>query len=609
MRGLYIMGNKGKKKKCYTYIRVSTTMQVEGYSLDAQKDKLKKYAEFQNMEIVREYCDAGRSGKSITGRPEFTQMLEDIGNERDDIDYVLVFKLSRFGRNAADVLNSLQYIQDYGVNLICVEDGIDSSKDSGKLTITVLSAVAEIERENILIQTMEGRKQKAREGMWSAGATPYGYRLEAKTGKLIVVPEEAEVVKLVFDKFTKEDMSAQDIANYLNSHGYKKKKSREREVNYFQRRLVLNIIDNPVYIGKIVYGRSTSEKVKGTRDQYRRVKTDDYVVADGLHESLIDEETWKYAKMKRDSTRQKWEKTHSLDHEHILSGLIKCPICGKGLSGTVSRHTKKGTDQYKDTFYYRCLHRGFLEDGSKCDFRVNLNQDKFNKHVETAIKLLVKNDSLREYIEMRMEEKADVSRLEEELSRTKEQLTQSKAAKDRLIDNISNLDSNDKHYNRKMEDMQERLDALYDRIADLDDAIYELQNQINGVLANKIAANQVYRILMNFDKLYDKMSDKEKKEFMQYFIERIEIPKEKVTSGAPFTSIKLSFPICYDGEVGDEFCLLTENDVETVCLLCNHAEKATKWAHVTLTMEEYRSIKAKSEAQKKDNGLVSFVLP
>ena len=68
---------------------------------------------------------------------------------------VLVFKLSRFGRNAADVLNSLQRMQDFGVNLICVEDGIDSSKDSGKLMISVLSAVAEIERENILVQTME----------------------------------------------------------------------------------------------------------------------------------------------------------------------------------------------------------------------------------------------------------------------------------------------------------------------------------------------------------------------------------------------------------------------------------------------------------------------
>jgi len=73
------------------------------------------------------------------------------------VKYVLVFKLSRFGRNAADVLNSLQFMQDYGVNLICIEDGIDSSRGSGKLMISVLSAVAEIEHENILVQTMEGR--------------------------------------------------------------------------------------------------------------------------------------------------------------------------------------------------------------------------------------------------------------------------------------------------------------------------------------------------------------------------------------------------------------------------------------------------------------------
>ena len=93
-------------------------MQVEGYSLDAQKDRILKFAEYQNMEIVGEYCDAGKSGKSVTGRPEFTRMLEDIESGVDNIDYVLVFKLSRFGRNAADVLNSLQFLQDYGVELI-----------------------------------------------------------------------------------------------------------------------------------------------------------------------------------------------------------------------------------------------------------------------------------------------------------------------------------------------------------------------------------------------------------------------------------------------------------------------------------------------------------
>ena len=63
---------KKKKLKCYIYIRVSTSMQVEGYSLEAQRERLTKFADFQDIEIVRENCDAGKSGKNITGRPEFS---------------------------------------------------------------------------------------------------------------------------------------------------------------------------------------------------------------------------------------------------------------------------------------------------------------------------------------------------------------------------------------------------------------------------------------------------------------------------------------------------------------------------------------------------------
>lgn len=96
-----------KKTKCYIYTRVSTAIQVDGYSLDAQKDKIRKYAEFQDMEIVGEYSDEGHSGKNIKGRPEFMKMLNDIEDGKDDISFVLVFKLSRFGRNASDVLSAL----------------------------------------------------------------------------------------------------------------------------------------------------------------------------------------------------------------------------------------------------------------------------------------------------------------------------------------------------------------------------------------------------------------------------------------------------------------------------------------------------------------------
>ena len=132
-----------KKTRCYIYTRVSTAIQVDGYSLDAQKDKLRKYAEFQDMEIVGEYSDEGHSGKNIKGRQEFMRMLNDIEDGKDGVDFVLVFKLSRLGRNAADVLSSLQLMQDYGVNLICVEDGIDSSKEADKLLISIIAAVAQ----------------------------------------------------------------------------------------------------------------------------------------------------------------------------------------------------------------------------------------------------------------------------------------------------------------------------------------------------------------------------------------------------------------------------------------------------------------------------------
>jgi len=113
---------------------------------------MKAFALYNDYEIVGEYEDAGKSGKSIEGRVQFTRMMEDIKSGKDGVSFVLVFKLSRFARNAADVLSTLQTMQDFGVNLICVEDGIDSSKDAGKLMISVLSAVAEIERENKIKQ-------------------------------------------------------------------------------------------------------------------------------------------------------------------------------------------------------------------------------------------------------------------------------------------------------------------------------------------------------------------------------------------------------------------------------------------------------------------------
>ena len=414
-----------KQQKCYIYTRVSTSMQVDGYSLDAQKDKLKKYADYQEMSIVGEYSDEGKSGKSVESRPQFKQMLSDIENGKDNVDYVLVFKLSRFGRNAADVLSSLQKMQDYGVNLICVEDGIDSSKDAGKLMISVLSAVAEIERENILVQTMEGRRQKAREGRWNGGFAPYGYQLV--NGELIIAEDEAEIIRIIYDKFANTTMGMAAIAAFLNNSGYKKKLRQNNTIEGFSTSFVKGVLDNPIYCGKLAFGRRKNEKIPGTRNEYHIVKQKDYLLSDGIHEAIISEEMWNQAHRKRQETGVLQVKTHSLEHEHILSGIIKCPVCGSGMYGNVNRKKHPDGGYYKDYFYYACKHRK-LVDGHRCTYKRQWNEDRINAAVEKIIRKFVKNPKFEREIRKQIGSSIDTSELDRKYDGLKDRLSQTTGA-------------------------------------------------------------------------------------------------------------------------------------------------------------------------------------
>ena len=379
-----------EKIKVYLYTRVSTTMQIDGYSLDAQKTKMKAFCDYNEYEIAGEYEDAGKAGKSIEGRIAFNQMMGDIKSGKDEVSYVLVFKLSRFGRNAADVLATLQVMQDFGVNLICVEDGIDSSKDAGKLMISVLSAVAEIERENIRVQTMEGRMQKAREGKWNGGFAPYGYSLI--DGKLEVNEEEAVAIRTIFDQYVNTDLEANGIAKYLENHGIHKIARQNGTNPLFDAALIRRIIQNPVYSGKISYGRRRTEKVHGTRNEYRQVRKDDYLLVDGLHEALVSEEVWEQAQVKVAAQAKKYEKVNRDKGEkiHLLSGILKCPVCGSGMYGNKAIKKRKDGSNYKDFYYYGYKHRNMTR-GHKCDYRRQVHEEMLDAAVAEVISKLVSN--------------------------------------------------------------------------------------------------------------------------------------------------------------------------------------------------------------------------
>lgn len=552
---------KKTKTKCYLYTRVSTSMQVDGYSLDAQRDKLRKYAEYEDMVVAGEYSDEGFSGKNIQGRHEFQRMLQDIQDGKDGVEYVLVFKLSRFGRNAADVLNSLQLMQDFGVNLICVEDGIDSSKDSGKLMISVLSAVAEIERENIRTQTMAGREQKAREGKWNGGFAPYGYRLEK--GELLIAEDEVDVIRTIFDRYIHTNDGVSGVAKYLNRQGFVKKLRQNGTIPGFSASFVKSIIDNPVYMGKIAYGRRRTEKKIGTRNEMHVVEQSEFPVYEGKHEAIISEEDWNLAQEKRKVNAYRREKVNDPTHAHILSGILKCPCCGKSLYGNIAKAHSKDK---KTRYYYYCKNT-VTPTGHECTFRLNIEQTEMNRMVASIISAMVSDPRFADAIKAKIGSAVDTNDLEKQLEALQAQLRQTLGTKARLERQMDGLDVNDPYYDRKFSDLQRRYDEQYGRIDEIEVQIDDVQSQIRSIRQEKISGDNIYRLLLAFDQVYEAASEVERKEFMRAFIERIELFPEKQPDGNWIRKIIFNFPVPVNGAEVKELPLENETMVETCLIL------------------------------------------
>lgn len=540
--------------KVYTYTRVSTAMQIDGFSLDAQKSRMKAFADYNGYEIVNEYEDAGKSGKSIEGRLEFNHMINDIKTGKDGVSFVLVFKLSRFGRNAADVLSTLQVMQDFGVNLICVEDGIDSSKDAGKLIISVLSAVAEIERENIRVQTMEGRIQKAREGKWNGGFAPYGYKLVA--GKLEINEEEAVAIRTIFEQYITTDIGANGIAKYLENHGIHKIIRQNGKNPLFDSTLVRKILKNPVYCGKIAYGRRKTEKVHGTRNDYHLVEQDNYILVEGIHAPIVSEDIWKSAQVKLVAQAKKYEHVNKAKDErtHLLSGIVKCPVCGVGMYGNKSIKYKSDGTKYKDFYYYGCKHRNMTR-GHKCTYRKQINEDLLDDAVAEVIIKLVSNPRFATMMHEKINTQVDTTAIEQELANYEKQLRQTYSTKGKLMDEIDSLDADDKHYSRRKSDLDDRLYKMYDKIEVLEAGLIEARAKKSAIESEKITGDNIYKVLIYFEKLYTVMNEAEKRQLIESLIAEVQVFEERQPNGQWLKSIKFKLPI-----IEEEITLSLDND-------------------------------------------------
>ena len=218
------------------------------------------------------------------------------------------------------------------------------------------------------------------------------------------------------------------------------------------------------------------------------------------------------------------------DYDHIAESLIE------GISFFLPGF--EGTQE----FYYRCHHRK-RADGKLCDFAPKLNQDKFNSEVEDVIRYMVREGRFREYMKSKLDEQVDVSYLEDEKKQLQGQMQQVQGAKKKLLQMIDRLDSGDRHYDQKYQDMSDRLDNLYDRISELDEEVAGVDARIQAAYEKQITGKNVYQFLLDFDTLYERMTDLEKKQFMGTFIESIELYQEKKDNGRILPCITVFFPL------------------------------------------------------------------
>lgn len=580
-----------RKKKCYIYTRVSTAAQTEGYSLEAQQERLREYADYKNLEIAGEYCDAGKSGKSIVGRPAFLQMLDDISSEKDNISFVLVFKLSRFGRNAADILKSIQLLEDYEVDLICVEDAIDSSTPGGKLTLTILSAVAEIERENINVQFMAGKMQKILNGGWPGGPAPYGYRSVNK--ELVVEPEEAEIVRLIFDRYIQDDGTLNGVAIWLNNNGYSR--ISKGEVKPFTYDFIVNVLDNPTYHGKINYFRRTN--LKGVKKNPR-----DAVEVDGIHEAIICEDLWQQAREKREASSGRQEKVDEPDRVSLLSGLIKCPACGNGLIATKNKHVNKNRGgHYKTIHYYSCRYYR-KSAGRTCEFKHTYNQAKIDSAVFEIVSNLAAHPAFEKAMAMAAGGDESVEAYEKRMKEIRKDLYHQEHEKNRVGAELDNLDVLSDDYDTEYERIQAEMDDIYDRIESLELSLKKIKKKCSEARQGVSSIERIKKILKNFGKFYKKLTSEEQRELYRQFIERIEVYPEEQEDGRVLKSIHFRFPVRYgetdtietwigaEGEPDDEIAFVLDCSEVQVTV----AEAKATYAEIRAYVLEHTGMKVSS---------------
>jgi len=474
----------------YGYVRVSTDKQEE-LSPDSQAKLLKDFAHKNGIIISKIFYELGVSGRKAEKRPEFQKMIAMAKSSDHPVDAILVWKFSRFARNQEESIVYKSLLKKkHNVDVISVSEPLVDGP-FGSLIERIIEWMDEYYSVRLSGEVTRGMTEKAKRGGYQA-RPPLGYRIAERGKPPVIVEEEAEIIRIIFQKYALEGMGMFDIARYLNLCGFKTSHGKE-----FERRSVEYILENPTYCGMIRWNRTVNET-----NEIR--PKDEWIIADGQQPAIISKELFDRAAARRNMEYKPRGSRPSSTYRHWLSGLVKCPVCGRTM---IAKKIVNGKRTY---CYFVCY--GYSK--GKCLAKNSISSLKLAPAILQSLKDVLNNQQLSfRYIQPEPETAPDLSDiLLDQLKRIDEKLDRIKEAYRNGVDTLEEYKENKALVQNEKQLLEKQLaelpaqdsesaqaeSALLDRVKN----VYEIVNSesVDDVTKNEILKSIIEKIVYNKEK-------------------------------------------------------------------------------------------------------------
>ena len=313
------------KTRVVMYVRVSSKEQVEGYSIGEQIERLEKYADAMEWDIVKTFVDPGYSGGNID-RPGLKEMIKEV--EKGDIDKVVVYKLDRLSRSQLDTLYLIEKVfLANDTDFVSMSESFDTSTPFGRATIGILAVFAQLEREQIKERTMLGKEARAKEGKWHGSKyVPLGYEYNVEKDLLEINEYEAMQVRELFDIFLK-GTPLRTIETMFLEKGYSHKHGT------WDSKAMRRVLKNKTYLGYIHH-----------KGEFYKAE----------HTPILSEDTFERAQELLQQRAEQYKEFYRKPGAQTtyLGGMLYCKHCGGKYTKTLGGSTK-----YGKLYYYTCYSR------------------------------------------------------------------------------------------------------------------------------------------------------------------------------------------------------------------------------------------------------------